>query len=46
MPIQIALLRAVNVGGRSMSMAGLRELLEELGLGNPRTLLQSGCLCT
>jgi len=38
----IALLRAVNVGGRSVAMAELRTLLVELGCGNPRTLLQSG----
>lgn len=38
----IALLRAVNVGGRSVPMAGLRTLLADLGCGNPRTLLQSG----
>jgi uncharacterized protein (DUF1697 family) len=42
MPVQIALLRAVNVGGRSLPMAPLREMLAELGLGKPRTLLQSG----
>lgn len=38
----IALLRAVNVGGRSVAMAQLRAMLAELGCGNPRTLLQSG----
>ena len=38
----IALLRAVNVGGRSVAMAELRALLGELKLANPRTLLQSG----
>lgn len=38
----IALLRAVNVGGRSVAMADLRAMLAELGCGNPRTLLQSG----
>ena len=38
----IALLRAVNVGGRSVPMAGLRTLLADLGCANPRTLLQSG----
>jgi len=40
--VHIALLRAVNVGGRSLPMATLREALAELGMGNPRTLLQSG----
>jgi uncharacterized protein (DUF1697 family) len=38
----IALLRAVNVAGRSVAMADLRALLADLGCGNPRTLLQSG----
>jgi uncharacterized protein (DUF1697 family) len=42
MSIYIALLRAVNVGGRSVAMAALRTLLEEAGGENPRTLLQSG----
>jgi len=38
----IALLRAVNVGGRSLAMGDLRHMLGDLGLGDPRTLLQSG----
>jgi len=38
----IALLRAVNVGGRSLAMSDLRDMLTGLGLGNPRTALQSG----
>lgn len=38
----IALLRAVNVGGRSVAMADLRAMLTDLGCANPRTLLQSG----
>lgn len=39
----MALLRAVNVGGRNrISMADLRELLEGLGYGEVRTHLQSG----
>ncbi len=42
MAMDVALLRAVNVGGRSVSMEGLREVLAGLGLGDPRTLLQSG----
>jgi len=42
MAVHIALLRAVNVGGRSLAMAHLRELLVELGLDDVRTLLQSG----
>ncbi len=40
----IALLRAVNVGGRSMKMADLVAMARELGLDEPRTLLQSGNL--
>jgi uncharacterized protein (DUF1697 family) len=38
----IALLRAVNVGGRGVPMASLRAMLDDLGCKNPRTLLQSG----
>jgi uncharacterized protein (DUF1697 family) len=39
----VALLRGVNVGGRTMvSMAGLRSLLEELGYEDARTYIQSG----
>ncbi len=38
----VALLRAVNVGGRKLVMAALRQLLAELGLQAPSTLLQSG----
>jgi uncharacterized protein (DUF1697 family) len=38
----IALLRAVNVGGRSVAMADLRSMLSDLRCVNPRTLLQSG----
>ncbi len=41
----IALLRAVNLGSHNkVSMADLRELLSELGLKNPQSLLQSGNL--
>jgi uncharacterized protein (DUF1697 family) len=42
MAVHVALLRAVNVGGRSVAMAALRELLADAGLKDPRTLLQSG----
>ena len=43
MSAYIALLRAVNVSGKNrLSMAGLRALLEELGLRDVRTYLQSG----
>lgn len=39
----IALLRAVNVGGRNLvSMSDLRDLLAASGFANGRTLLQSG----
>lgn len=39
----IALLRAINLGARNrVPMAGLRELLADLGYEDARTLLQSG----
>jgi uncharacterized protein (DUF1697 family) len=41
---RIALLRAVNVGGRKVLMAELRQLAADLGLEAPRTLIQSGNL--
>jgi uncharacterized protein (DUF1697 family) len=41
---RVALLRAVNVGGRSVAMADLRRLTEEAGFSHVRTLLQSGNL--
>jgi uncharacterized protein (DUF1697 family) len=45
MPTYLALMRAVNVGGRNpIGMSGLREFAAQLGLGDPRTLLQSGNL--
>ena len=44
MPAHIALLRAVNVGGRTMKMADLVAMARELGLEAPKTLLQSGNL--
>lgn len=40
----IALLRAVNVGGRKLPMAGLRSLCAELGWENVETYIQSGNL--
>jgi len=43
-PARIALLRAVNVGGRSMAMAELRAMVTGLGFSDVRTLLQSGNL--
>ncbi len=43
MTTHIALLRAVNLGGRTkVGMAELRELFAELGFKDARTLLQSG----
>lgn len=38
----IALLRGVNVGGRTIKMAELRAALEEAGFENVETVLQSG----
>src|SRR5258708_1762030 len=42
MTAQIALLRAINVGGIKVSMADLRALLADLGLQDAQTLLNSG----
>ena len=43
MPTQIALLRAVNVGGTGrIAMAGLRGFFSDLGFGDVRSLLQTG----
>jgi uncharacterized protein (DUF1697 family) len=43
--LHIALLRGVNVGGRTkVAMADLRAMLAELGFAEGRTLLQSGNL--
>jgi uncharacterized protein (DUF1697 family) len=45
MSIYIALLRAINVGGRNLvAMSALRDLLDELGFVRVRSLLQSGNL--
>jgi uncharacterized protein (DUF1697 family) len=44
MAAQIALLRAVNVGGRSLKMADLAAFMRDLGFDDARTLLQSGNL--
>lgn len=38
----IALLRAVNVGGRTVTMKELREVAGDLGHTNVRTLIASG----
>jgi uncharacterized protein (DUF1697 family) len=42
MPTYIALLRAVNVGGRFYKMALLRDHLTDSGLGDVETYIQSG----
>jgi uncharacterized protein (DUF1697 family) len=42
MPAQIALLRAINVGGVKVSMADLKALFVDLGFEDVRTLLNSG----
>jgi uncharacterized protein (DUF1697 family) len=42
MPTVVALLRAVNVGGRKVPMAELREVVEGLGFDDVRTYIQSG----
>ena len=45
MTTYVALLRAINVGGRNrVSMADLRHLLANLGFANVRSILQSGNL--
>jgi uncharacterized protein (DUF1697 family) len=45
MATYIALLRGINVGGnKKVSMSALKTLAEDLGLREPRTLLQSGNL--
>ena len=42
MPTYIALLRALNVGGRFFKMADLRANLEKAGLGDVETYIQTG----
>ncbi len=42
MPRHIALLRAINVGGRTVKMDHLRSLFVELGFTNVTTLIASG----
>jgi uncharacterized protein (DUF1697 family) len=44
MPRYVALLRSVNVGGRSLSMATLRDVAESLGHTEVSTYIQSGNL--
>jgi len=41
---RIGLLRAINVGGRTVKMADLKAMAEGLGFTDARTLLQSGNL--
>ncbi len=38
----VALLRAINVGGRTVTMARLREIFVSLGLGSVETYIASG----
>lgn len=45
MPMHVALLRGINVGGHNpIAMSDLRDLLGRLGLTDARSLLQSGNL--
>jgi uncharacterized protein (DUF1697 family) len=44
MTTYVALLRAVNVGGRKLLMSDLKAIGEELGLGSPQTFIASGNL--
>jgi len=44
MTAYIAMLRAINVGGRKLLMSDLKTIGEELGLGSPRTFIASGNL--
>jgi uncharacterized protein (DUF1697 family) len=42
MPRYVALLRAINVGGHTVTMSELRRLFEPLGLTDVRTFIASG----
>lgn len=42
MPVYIALLRGINVGGNTLKMDHLREICASLSLKNVRTYVQSG----
>ena len=44
MTVYVALLRAVNVGGRTLAMADLKRIAEDLGFEKPRTFIASGNL--
>ena len=42
MPVYIALLRGINVGGKRMKMADLRDMFTNIGFQDVQTLLASG----
>lgn len=44
MTAYVAMLRAINVGGRKLLMSDLKAIGEELGLGSPRAFITSGNL--
>ncbi len=44
MTTYVALLRAVNVGGRKLRMSDLKAIADEAGLGKARTFIASGNL--
>ena len=44
MTAYVALLRAVNLGGRQLKMDDLKDIASKLGLGSPRTFIASGNL--
>ena len=44
MTAYVALIRAVNVGGRQLKMADLMRIAGELRLGSPQTYIASGNL--
>lgn len=44
MTVYVALLRAVNVGGRQLKMDELKRIATEAGYGSPRTYIASGNL--
>jgi uncharacterized protein (DUF1697 family) len=44
MTAYVALLRAVNVGGRKLAMTDLRAIAQDAGLESPRTFIASGNL--
>lgn len=42
MPVYIALIRGINVGGKTMPMAALKDMFARLGYPEARTYIQSG----